>query len=652
MKKKLLFVLALAASTLGANADELTIDFVNQDYGLKRENSLPAGFTMQNANQYQSWEKEISFTADDISLSFKCQNTANFSGGYLLTNNIAANQANYQGLVISGGMAETYKTIPEISVTALNGGKISSVTFFITGQSITPEKTIMRINETDVECDGTVSDPYFLYSPSEEFETATLTYTPTYYPRFIKKIVVYYKPDLGGKQECGLSFNEQDAQAVLGETFTAPTLNNPNNLPITWSSSDEEVATVAEDGAVTLTGAGQTKIKAETAGNDEYAKGYATYTLTVIGAAANIPQMMTIAPAVGDQVKINFPMTVTYANSGNAFVIDAEGNATYIHNTKNDDSTGSSSTTIYKVGQIIPAGWIATNNCTYEIQWNGLPESGDDLETTEVTYPEVTSINYDEDNCKVLILKDVTFAKPTPGKPEESGQGTTPDGSSYTFQGTYTTTSEAAGTYDATVVVRKSNRGNAWLAIVSLEDLSTPEFPESFNFDLSDSSITAKQGVVDGVYTISVSYNTPGEPIVITLEVPTGWDGFIGMSDSDMQVPDINTGRLTRAGEDDEEWASISDLEAAGMKTGNTVTLAADGDDHTATLYLYKGDQAYMAQPLAITAEQDKPTNVDVIDADSENARYYSIDGTEVANPANGLFIRVASNKATKVIIK
>ncbi len=89
--------------------------------------------------------------------------------------------------------------------------------------------------------------------------------------------------EAGDKQPAGLSFSETAYTANLGETFTAPTLTNPNNLTVTYDSSDPTVATVDENtGAVTLVAAGTTTITATFAGNDEYEAGNASYTLTVV----------------------------------------------------------------------------------------------------------------------------------------------------------------------------------------------------------------------------------------------------------------------------------------------------------------------------------------------------------------------------------
>ena len=83
------------------------------------------------------------------------------------------------------------------------------------------------------------------------------------------------------KADNGLTFSSTTATAKMGETFTAPTLTNPYNLSLTWTSSDESVATVDQSGDVTLVAAGTTVITATFAGSDDYEAGSITYTLTV-----------------------------------------------------------------------------------------------------------------------------------------------------------------------------------------------------------------------------------------------------------------------------------------------------------------------------------------------------------------------------------
>lgn len=82
-------------------------------------------------------------------------------------------------------------------------------------------------------------------------------------------------------QDAGLAYSAAEAAALLGEAFDAPVLSNPNNLAVTYTSSDEKVATIDAEGIVTIGGAGTTTIKAAFAGNDEFRAAEASYTLTV-----------------------------------------------------------------------------------------------------------------------------------------------------------------------------------------------------------------------------------------------------------------------------------------------------------------------------------------------------------------------------------
>lgn len=51
-----------------------------------------------------------------------------------------------------------------------------------------------------------------------------------------------------------------DIEANVGEALTAPVLTNPNNVVVTYASSDESVVTVAADGTLTSVGAGDAVI--------------------------------------------------------------------------------------------------------------------------------------------------------------------------------------------------------------------------------------------------------------------------------------------------------------------------------------------------------------------------------------------------------
>lgn len=83
------------------------------------------------------------------------------------------------------------------------------------------------------------------------------------------------------RAENGLAFANAEQEVIVGETLNAPTLNNPNNLTVTYSSEDVTIATVDESGNVTGVAVGTTTITATFDGNDGFKPGNVSYTLTV-----------------------------------------------------------------------------------------------------------------------------------------------------------------------------------------------------------------------------------------------------------------------------------------------------------------------------------------------------------------------------------
>ena len=88
--------------------------------------------------------------------------------------------------------------------------------------------------------------------------------------------------ELDTRAEAELAYASTEVTLAEGETLTQPKLNNPNSLPVTYSSDNDAVATVAEDGKITLAGGiGTAVITASTEGNDTHKAGSATFTITV-----------------------------------------------------------------------------------------------------------------------------------------------------------------------------------------------------------------------------------------------------------------------------------------------------------------------------------------------------------------------------------
>ncbi len=121
------------------------------------------------------------------------------------------------------------------------------------------------------------------------------------------------------KEDAGLAFNgETDEYSVnVGESFQAPTLSNPNQLPVTFSSSNENVATVDASGNVTIIAAGVTTITATSEATDLFKAGEASYTLTVTD--LNAPGQTQKNPYTVAQA-IDYIKTLGTSTSGTVYV--------------------------------------------------------------------------------------------------------------------------------------------------------------------------------------------------------------------------------------------------------------------------------------------------------------------------------------------
>ncbi|WP_231478037.1 DUF6359 domain-containing protein [Xylanibacter brevis] len=91
------------------------------------------------------------------------------------------------------------------------------------------------------------------------------------------------------RAEAGISFANDAITKTWGESFTGQELTNTNSVTVTWSSTDETVATVnTTTGIVNMLKAGTTTIKATYPGDVSYKPAVASYDLTINKATAGI----------------------------------------------------------------------------------------------------------------------------------------------------------------------------------------------------------------------------------------------------------------------------------------------------------------------------------------------------------------------------
>ena len=232
-----------------------------------------------------------------------------------------------------------------------------------------------------------------IYSPSPDKMTGTwigsetsVTFTAngTAAAVFDKISVTYEAGSVKLNPE--LEFSPSSATATLGETFLAPELTNPHNLTVTYSSSDENVATVdASTGEVTLVRAGTTTITASFYGDETYKAGTASYTLTVSRPAAQPLCSYVKVTSTDDLTDGNYLIVCENNNvafNGSLETLDAVGNTIPVNIDDNqiaarsdmyaasftiktiDDGYSIKSASGYYIGQTSDANGLASNKET------------------------------------------------------------------------------------------------------------------------------------------------------------------------------------------------------------------------------------------------------------------------------------------------
>ena len=176
------------------------------------------------------------------------------------------------------------------------------------------------------------------------------------------------------KKAPGLSWGVASREVTIGsEENNFPTLSNENNLAVTYSSDNTEVATIDAEGNITLVAAGTANIIAEFAGNDEFEAGSVSYKL-IVKAAPEPPVDIT-----------NTPETAYTVAKANDLITAGQG----------------LETEVYVIGTITKIQEVSTSygNATYWIG-DGTEYSANDLEIYRGYYLEGENFTA-EDQIKV-----------------------------------------------------------------------------------------------------------------------------------------------------------------------------------------------------------------------------------------------------------
>lgn len=136
---------------------------------------------------------------------------------------------------------------------------------------------------------------------------------------------------INSKVSAELAYNPASAEITEGDAWTAPELVNPHSVTISsYSTDNEAVATVTNDGVIALAGGtGTAVITAHFAGDATYLEGDATYTITVNSASPSAGatyRKVTATEDITDGEYLIVYETENVALNGNLTTLDAAQN--------------------------------------------------------------------------------------------------------------------------------------------------------------------------------------------------------------------------------------------------------------------------------------------------------------------------------------
>lgn len=218
-----------------------------------------------------------------------------------------------------------------------------------------------------------------------------------------------YLYQAGSLPDPGMSWSDEAAVATLtsaGVEFTPPILNLGNATNVTYASSKPTVATIDNNGNVTIVGAGQTVISAIFAGNTSYAPSTVTYTLTVTDSREKVATP-TFSPAAG-AVDAGTVVTISTTTAGATIYYTVDGTAPTTASTQGTTVTIDEAKTIKAIA--VKANYIDSDVATaaYSLTTPGATIAtilADDTVTAQHT------VHYDLTGVTVMAAQSGTSTK-------------------------------------------------------------------------------------------------------------------------------------------------------------------------------------------------------------------------------------------------
>lgn len=161
----------------------------------------------------------------------------------------------------------------------------------------------------------------------------------------------------------------------------------------------------------------------------------------------------------------------------------------------------------------------------------------------------------------------------------------------------------------------------------------------------------AEQGEIEKVITWGIHGDITGNPNWETIMLTEGenntWSAVINVTaKGNFGVKQMTNGSQTG-------WYNATEAFTYNAEN-TTTTLSAEGSSNLGFDYPVPGEYKFVfnTETNVLTVTPDGEAGIAAIDADNAVAKYFNLQGVEVANPENGLFIVVKGGKSSKVLVK
>ncbi len=205
---------------------------------------------------------------------------------------------------------------------------------------------------------------------------------------------------------------------MASEDNVFPTLSNEHALAVTYTSTDETVASISADGTITLVGAGTVAITANSEATGTYAAGSAWYTLKVVKHAVTLGwSESSLSVALDDEGSVIYPTlsvdpdetaiseAITYASSNpDAATIASDGTVTLVAAGKTTISATFAGDNIYKAASASYSLTVSTTADDGAVE-TVFPSSGggtsDADEISNTTFTRLVTVTYSSSGATV-----------------------------------------------------------------------------------------------------------------------------------------------------------------------------------------------------------------------------------------------------------